>query len=68
MEAYHPDNVGRGTGGPQAVPFCVTTEELSMMTRLTPLTMVHSERIVNEGKYHNGLASVVQYIGQKKVI
>ena len=67
--AYHPDNLGRGTGGPPVSDMCMTLERLQASfpveegCRMGSLEQV--ERTVNEGKYHQGLASVVQMQMQK---
>jgi hypothetical protein len=67
LEGYHPDNVGRGTGGPQSPDLCY--RKATLLSELTPeLTVLHAgelERECNEGRLHSGLASVVQLIVRK---
>lgn len=66
MEAYHPRNVGRGTGGPQEPLLCVAADNLR--EELAGLEFVHlleTEREVNEGAYHRGLAAVTQLVARK---
>lgn len=66
LEAYTPAQVGRGTGGPQDPDMTPTLallrEELAglVLTQAAEL-----EREVVEGRYHTGLASVVQLVGQR---
>ena len=73
MIAYHPDNVGRDTGGPQSPDwqvFNVTTQSLeedfildSASREFEVIKLEKNERIVNEGLYHIGkLTSVVKSI------
>lgn len=66
MEAYHPRNVGRGTGGPQDSALCVAADNLR--DEFAGLEFVHlseTEREVNEGAYHRGLAAVTQLVARK---
>jgi SAM-dependent methyltransferase len=66
LEAYTPDNVGRGTGGPQDASLCMTPEGLR--AELAGLTFQRCEarvRDVREGKYHLGPSAVVQVIARK---
>jgi len=66
MEAYTPEQIGRGTGGPSDPDLLLT--ELQVADELVGLNTVlleTTERDVIEGRYHSGLASVVRYIGRK---
>lgn len=66
LEAYTPEQVGRGTGGPQDTSLTMQLEDLRM--ELTPLTFEighEIERSVVEGIGHTGMASVVQIIARK---
>lgn len=66
LEAYHPDNVGRGTGGPQMPELCVTARALrEELYGLEFLHLQETEREVNEGSYHEGLAAVTQLVARK---
>jgi SAM-dependent methyltransferase len=64
LEAYTPNQIGRGTGGPQDPDMLAS---LSVLTEeLAGLEFIHArefERDVREGSYHTGVASVVQVIG-----
>jgi len=63
LESYTPDQLGRGTGGP---PIAAPLQTLAMIRKALPdLEFVigrELERPVAEGKYHQGLSSVVQVL------
>ncbi len=64
LEAYTPQQIGRGTGGPQDPDMLVSLAQL--FEELAGLEFVHArelDREVHEGAYHSGLASVVQVVG-----
>lgn len=66
LEAYTPDQIGRGTGGPQVAELTVTLAELR--GELAGLEFVHAvetERSIVEGAGHTGLGAVVQLIARK---
>jgi len=66
LEAYTPDQVGRGTGGPASPDLMMTVEGLR--GELEPLEFVHAqerEREIVEGTHHTGIGSVVQVIARK---
>lgn len=66
LEAYHPKQLNYSTGGPKDVDLLVTLGDLRL--ELSPLQIKvarECERIIEEGKGHSGLSSVVQYIGVK---
>jgi SAM-dependent methyltransferase len=65
LEAYTPDQLRHGTGGPRAVDWLMTRTGLE--SELAGLTVVHAqelEREVDEGPGHTGHAAVVQLIGR----
>lgn len=66
LEAYTPQQVGRGTGGP---PTPELTMSLDVLTReLEGLHFVigqELEREIHEGLFHNGLSHVVQVLAMK---
>ena len=66
LESYHPDQVGRGTGGP---PSPAPMKTLAMVRDLLPgFELVigrETERQVAEGAFHNGLSAVVQVLARK---
>jgi SAM-dependent methyltransferase len=66
LEAYTPDQIGRGTGGPPTADLTMTAEGLRV--ELRPLEFLHLaevERDVAEGTGHTGTGSVVQVIARK---
>jgi len=67
LEAYTPDQVGRGTGGGNSLDVMQTV--ISLIAELPGLTFNHLqelEREVIEGIYHTGNGCVVQAIAQKR--
>jgi SAM-dependent methyltransferase len=67
LEAYRPEQVGRGTGGP---PTTATTMTLDALTdELAGLELVHAaelDRPVIEGPGHTGVGAVVQVIARRR--
>ena len=66
LEAYTPDQMGRGTGGPPVVELTMTLD--SLREELAPLEFVHAEELdrdVLEGTGHTGHGAVVQVIARK---
>jgi SAM-dependent methyltransferase len=66
LEAYTPDQLELGTGGPAVKEMTMDLEGLE--AELKGLSFAHGkelQRPVNEGKYHNGIGSVVQVVGIK---
>ena len=66
MEAYTPEQLSYGTGGPQSPEFLVTLDQLQQ--ELVGLEVLHAEEVerdIHEGEGHNGLSSVVQVIARK---
>lgn len=66
LEAYTPDQIGRGTGGPPVAEMTMTLDGLR--DELDGLEFVHAVetlREVHEGPGHTGLGAVVQVIARK---
>ena len=66
LEAYTPDQLGRGTGGPSSEALMMTLAGLR--EELAPLEFVHGEELereIHEGLGHTGTGSVVQVIARK---
>ena len=66
MEAYTPEQLSYGTGGPQSPELLVTLDQLQQ--ELAGLEFLHAaevEREIHEGHGHNGLSSVVQIVARK---
>lgn len=68
LEAYTPDQIGRGTGGPPVAEMTMTLDGLR--TELAGLEFVHAwegVRDVVEGDGHTGEGAVVQVIARRPV-
>ncbi len=66
LEAYTPDQIGRGTGGPPTADLLLNEDKLrSELTGMTFSHLVELERNVLEGTYHTGRAAVVQAIATR---
>jgi SAM-dependent methyltransferase len=66
LEAYRPDQLELGTGGPAVKEMMMDLEGLE--AELEGLSFAHGKELhrpVHEGKYHNGMGSVVQVVGIK---
>ncbi|KLU05390.1 hypothetical protein RISK_002597 [Rhodopirellula islandica] len=66
LEAYSENQRGRGTGGPGDPDLLLTCGKVEReLVGLETILLQETERDVLEGKFHTGLASVIQYIGKK---
>jgi len=66
LEAYRPEQLRYGTGGPPTVDLLPTLAELQHeLAALELLIASAPERDVREGKGHDGLSAVVQVLGRK---
>lgn len=66
LEAYRPEQLGMGTGGPQNPALMMTLPELrEELKGLEWLLAEEVEREIHEGVYHNGLSRTVRLIGRK---
>ncbi len=66
LEAYAPDQIQRGTGGPKDPAMLASLDEL--IEEIGGMTIEHSAalvRNVTEGEFHSGEASVVQIVARK---
>ena len=66
LEAYTPDQIDKGTGGPSNPDLLVTAEDIT--PEIDGLEVQHAqniEREVIEGTSHTGMASVAQIIAKK---
>ena len=67
LEAYRPEQIGRGTGGPPDDERMVNLERLrSELGSLEWLLAREIDREVNEGHRHTGLACVVQLVARRR--
>jgi SAM-dependent methyltransferase len=67
LEGYTPKQLQYGTGGPPIKELLMNLHEIQ--GELSGLDIIHGielEREIQEGKLHNGIGSVVQYIGKKR--
>lgn len=66
LEAYRPEQLGRGGGGPTDDSKLMTLAQLRDELAGLELTIAREiEREVVEGRYHSGMAAVVQIVGIK---
>lgn len=67
VEAFHPLQLSNASGGPKELSMLYTTEMMQDDFQSLETILNESVSIVlNEGKYHEGKADVVRYVGQKK--
>ncbi len=67
LEAYSPDQLSMGTGGPKDPELLMSIEDLKSELAGLDFELAHqTERIIFEGIGHNGPSSVTQLIGIKK--
>ena len=67
LEAYSENQLTRETGGPKDPDMVMTREKIEReFPNCEPLLLREIEREIHEGRFHTGLASVVQFIGQRK--
>ncbi|ABW30653.1 class I SAM-dependent methyltransferase [Acaryochloris marina] len=66
LEAYSENQITRDTGGPKDLDMLMTCAKVEReFPNCEPILMRELEREVLEGKYHTGMASVVQFIARK---
>ena len=68
FEAYTPDQIPRGTGGPKDADLLSRVDELNRA--FAGLQIVRAEEIereVREGRGHGGMSSVVRVVARKKI-
>lgn len=67
LEAYSENQITRDTGGPKDLDMLMTCAKVEQeFPNCEPILMRELEREVCEGKYHTGMASVIQFIAKKK--
>ena len=67
LEAYTKSQISRNTGGPKDPDMLMDRAELEQQfPNCDPILSQEIEREVMEGKFHTGLASVVQFIARKR--
>ena len=66
LEAFHKEQLGRNTGGPQSLDYLFDEEMLlSDFTGLTPVLLEKKLVLLNEGPFHQGEAAVIRFTGVK---
>jgi len=66
LEAYRPEQIGRGTGGPSDDERMMNLERLrAELPGLEWIVAREVDREVNEGHRHSGMASVVQVVARR---
>ena len=66
LEAYTPDQIGRGTGGPPVSEMTMSLDALEVeFEGLNFSHAVECERDVIEGRFHTGRGAVVQLVAVK---
>jgi SAM-dependent methyltransferase len=67
LEAYSKAQISRDTGGPKDLDMLMSRGDLEKeFPNCEPILAREIEREVSEGRFHTGLASVVQFIARKK--
>ena len=67
LEAYRPEQLGLGTGGPQNLALMMSLAELrEELAGLDWLVGEEVEREIHEGVYHNGLSRTIQVVCRKR--
>ncbi len=67
LEAYTPEQLRHGTGGPPNPELLITAQQLqNELQGLTWLELQETERRIEEGLLHQGQSAVVQAFGQKR--
>jgi hypothetical protein len=67
LEAYSEAQLPRETGGPKDIDLLMRIAKIEReFPNLEPILLQERNREVNEGTYHTGVASVVQFIGRKR--
>lgn len=65
LEAYRPEQLNHKTGGPPDVDLLMNIKILHHeFPNLSPEVEREIEREIHEGKYHNGMSAVVQFVGK----
>lgn len=66
LEAYSENQRLRGTGGPKDVDLLMTVDKIRReLPALEPILLREVERELAEGEAHQGMSSVVQFVGRK---
>lgn len=64
LEAYRPEQLALGTGGPKELSLLVTLAELREQLSVLELVVAHdADREIHEGRFHDGRSATVQLVG-----
>lgn len=65
---YHPDQLGKRSGGPKQAAWLVDAEELDATfgDLLVTERLEAGDEVLDEGPYHVGLASTTRYVGRRR--
>lgn len=67
LEAYSEEQPARGTGGPRDIDLLMTVDKIRReFPNLEPIILREIERKLAEGDAHQGMSSVVQFVGRKR--
>lgn len=66
LEAFNPFQLSNTSGGPKEITMLYTEEMMENDFKSLTTKLLKSESIIlNEGKYHQGKANVIRYVGTK---
>ncbi len=66
LEAFHKEQANKDTGGPKSLELLFDEETLSSdFARFDALLLEKQDIQLNEGPFHQGLASVIRFLGKK---
>jgi len=67
LEAFNPNQLNNHSGGPKEISMLYTEEMIKNDFEGLEIEILHSVRTrLNEGKYHEGIADVIQFVGTRK--
>jgi len=67
LEAFNPNQLNNHSGGPKELSMLYTEEMIRNDFEGLDIEILQSVRTrLNEGKYHEGIADVIQFVGTKK--
>lgn len=66
LESYNKEQLEFGTGGPQKASYLLLLHELEKaFENFEKILFQDVDRVIVEGKFHNGISSVTQFIARK---
>jgi 2-polyprenyl-3-methyl-5-hydroxy-6-metoxy-1,4-benzoquinol methylase len=69
LEVFNPLQLQNGSGGPKELSMLYSKEMMTTDFNEMAVLKLNTEKIIlNEGKFHQGMADVLRYVGQKKHI